>query len=55
MGIIVDNYAVAAVSFDYVKRRWHIVYEGKGRGIGDYFSVMLGDERPDEVELIPGL
>ena len=52
--ITIENYSVGSVDFDYVKRRWHVFYEGKSLAIGDHFTIIVSDERAEEIELIPG-
>jgi len=52
--ITIEDYSVSSVSFDYVDREWHVFYDGKSPGIGNFFTIVVSDERAEEIELIPG-
>lgn len=52
--IQLEDYSISGVSFDYIKRRWQIFYEGKSLGIGDHFTIVVSDEHAEEIELILG-
>jgi hypothetical protein len=52
--IEIEDYSISGVSFDYISRRWRIFYERKSLAIGGHFTIVMSDERAEEIELIPG-
>jgi hypothetical protein len=53
-GVVLADYSVSSVSFDYVKRRWHVLYERKSTGLGDHFAITFDDDN-ERSELVRGL
>lgn len=54
-GTTVGNYDLEGLSFDYLNRRWTLMYSGKTLLIGNHFAVRLSDEDPEKIEVVKGL
>jgi hypothetical protein len=54
-GTVMSNYELDGLSYDYVDRRWAVFYAGRALGVGDHFTVLVSDQDPGKVEVVPGL
>jgi len=54
-GTVMTDYEIDGLSYNYVDRRWAVSYSGRSLVLGDHFTVLVSDEDPSELEVVPGL
>lgn len=54
-GMVMENYELDALTYDYVDKEWSLFYSGKSLGVGDHFTVRISDSDTNKITVVPGL
>ena len=54
-GAEMEKYTLSGLSYDYIDRRWVVLFDGKSLNPGDHFVVRIRDQDPRDLEVVPGL
>lgn len=53
--VIIDDYNLEGLSFDYLKRSWTVFYSSESLALGDHFIVSINDDDVSDSRIIGGL